>query len=776
MKWPRKSSGLFSRALRFSRVSLILLLLMALAPLASYGKTGTGDLQATPEVKKVKEDISSSPAKIPVATTINKLVVTTDDNSVNVKILANGQITSYRIIPQGKNFLLEIPGLSIEDSLANIPVNSSLVESIQVDTSSKGAVRLNINVVKYANYTVAGNSHGLEMTIVPSTMATARKQLKKSKIKGIGFQMLPDGRSDIHMEISGTPPIEVRKAGDKELLLALDKTYLPEKFRRFLDTSQFISAVDKIIPEKDPLSPQKALVKVSLRENVPYWVETKEGLVELKFAPSTVPPEKPITLSQPATLTQGTEVQPTEVTKPETSTVPESKLAAEVPQVEALPPVPRDVGLTPEETSLAMIEQPGSEVLGIKKEYTGEPISLDLQDANLVNVLRLIADISGTNMIIEPGIKGKVTLKVEKVPWDQVLDVILKMNGLGREQEGNIIRIAKLDKLRKEMEEIQKQIRAKQRVLETAQDLGEITQNYLQVNYAKADEIARQIEEVKSDKGTISVDPRTNIIIYSDYPARVRRAREILAQLDRPTPQVLIEARIVQALDTFARALGIDWSAQYDVEDGNPAFAWAINLPVPATSMAALSIGKLLNTTFWTLDIMLSANESVGNVKIISSPRVLTLDGVEATISQGDEIPYLQMSQDGVATEFKEAVLELKVTPHITPDQKVRLEIAAKKDQPGQERQTPLGPAVGIQTRKVQTELLIDSGDTIVIGGVLENTERVSQERTPGLSNIPILGYLFKNKRTNVVKQELLIFISPKVIVQPYFTASSNVQ
>ncbi len=775
MKWPRNSSGLCSRVLHFSRVSTILLLLLAVSSLPSYGKASTGD---TPTPSKEVHQAGDTGVLVsdssPLATEIKKLEVNSAENFVSIRVLTNGQVPSYRVVPKGTNFLLQIPKLSIDSNVASIPVNSQIVESIQVNTTGKGTVELLIKALKNANYSIADTADGLEMVLVPSE-GKAQKVAKtgKSRIKGIGFQMLPDGKSDIHMEISGNPPIEVKKPGKNEIYLGLDDTFLPEKFRRYLDTSQFFSAVDKIIPEKDPLNANRALLKIALRENVPYWVETKEGMVEIKFAPSHVPPEKPIKLEKPTTLVQGTEEKKIEAAKSEMPA--RTQVASAATQAEKLPPIPEESGLLPE-ASLAPIEQPSADILGIKKEYTGEPISLDLQDANLVNVLRLIADISGTNMIIEPGVKGKVTLKVEKVPWDQVLDVILKMNGLGREQEGNIIRIAKLDKLRKEMEEIQKQIRAKQKVLETAQDLGEITQNYLQVNYAKASDIASQIEKVKSDKGTISVDPRTNIIIYSDYPARVRRAREILAQLDRPTPQVLIEARIVQATDTFARALGIDWSAQYDVEDGNPAFRWAINLPVAATSSAALSIGKLLNTTFWTLDIMLSANESVGNVKIISAPRVLTLDGVEATISQGDEIPYLQMSQDGVATEFKEAVLELKVTPHITPDQKVRLEIAAKKDQPGQERQTPLGPAVGIQTRKVETELLIDSGDTIVIGGVLENSERVNQERTPGLSNIPILGYLFKNRTVSVTKQELLIFISPKVIVQPYFTASGEGQ
>ena len=775
MKWPRNASGLFPKVLRFSRASTIFLLLLAVSSLPSYAKASTGDTpKPSQEVQQAKDAGSPASEVLPVATEIKKLEVNSSENAVSIKILTNGQVPSYRVVPEGTSLLLEIPGLSIDNKVASIPVNSPIVESIKVDAATGGLVKFHIKTAGAANYTIASTPDGLDMDLVPSKNVTARKAAAgKSRIKGIGFQMLPDGRSDIHIEVSGTPPIEVKKPGAREIYFSMDKTSLPKKLRRYLDTSQFISAVDKIIPERDPSNANKTLVKIALREDVPYWVETKDGIVELKFAPSSVPPEKPIKLEKPVTLVQGN----VEKKVQETRVQPEGtmQVASAAPRTEALPPVPEETGLLPE-ASLAPIEQPGADVLGIKKEYTGEPISLDLQDANLVNVLRLIADISGTNMIIEPGVKGKVTLKVEKVPWDQVLDVILKMNGLGREQEGNIIRIAKLDKLRKEMEDIQKQIRAKQKVLETAQDLGEITQNYLQVNYAKASDIAKQIEEVKSSKGSISVDPRTNIIIYSDYPARVRRAREILAQLDRPTPQVLIEARIVQATDTFARALGIDWSAQYDVEDGNPAFSWAINLPVAATSSAALSIGKLLNTTFWTLDIMLSANESVGNVKIISAPRVLTLDGVEATISQGDEIPYLQMSQDGVATEFKEAVLELKVTPHITPDQKVRLEIAAKKDQPGQERQTPLGPAVGIQTRKVETELLIDSGDTIVIGGVLENTERVNQERTPGLSNIPILGYLFKNRTVSITKQELLIFISPKVIVQPYFTASGTRQ
>ncbi len=774
MKGPKISSGLFPRVLRFSRVAAICSLMLAVSIIPCYGKAGTGDLEkgATKGVQQTKYPPHSPSDVSLVASEITKLEVTSTDNTVNIKVLTNGQVPAYSLVPKGKSILLEIPGVTIESNLTNIPVNSPLVEKIQVDASRKNIVKIQIDAISDTNYTIASTSNGLEMVLTPSSAKTT--VARRSRIKGIGFQTLPDGKSEIRMDITGTPPVEVNKAGKKELYLALDKTILPKKLRRYLDTSQFISAVDRVVPTKD-LSGQKAVIKVSLREDVPYWIETKEGEMAIKFAPSTVPPEKPIKLSKPTTLVQGTKEVSVPVKKTETTVGAESKLAAVEPQKELLSPIPSESGLLPE-AALAPIEQPGADVLGIKKEYTGEPISLDLQDANLVNVLRLIADISGTNMIIEPGISGKVTLKVEKVPWDQVLDVILKMNGLGREQEGNIIRIAKLDKLRKEMEEIQKQIRAKQRVLETAQDLGEITQNYLQVNYAKADDIAKQIEEVKSDKGTISVDPRTNIIIYSDYPARVRRAREILAQLDRPTPQVLIEARIVQATDTFARGLGIDWSAQYDVEDGNPAFSWAINLPVAYTSSTALNIGKLLSTSFWTLDIMLMANESVGNVKIISAPRVLTLDGVEATISQGDEIPYLQMSQDGVATEFKEAVLELKVTPHITPDQKVRLEIAAKKDQPGQERQTPLGPAVGIQTRKVETELLIDSGDTIVIGGVIENSERVNQERTPGLSKIPILGYLFKNKTTQITKQELLIFISPKVIVQPYFTATSTPQ
>jgi type IV pilus assembly protein PilQ len=402
------------------------------------------------------------------------------------------------------------------------------------------------------------------------------------------------------------------------------------------------------------------------------------------------------------------------------------------------------------------------------KVYTGKPISLDLQEADVKNVLRLLADVSGANIVIEPDVGGKVTLKVSRVPWDQVLDMILAMNNLGQEQTGGVIRIARQDKLKKELGEREAEFKARQQVMETAKEMGDIATNYLQVNYAQAAKIATKIEKMKSAKGKVTVDDRTNLILYSDYPAYIQSARELLAKLDLPTPQVLIEGRIVQLNSSASRELGITWNFDSTSVNNSGVHQYlgnlAINHAVAATSTMGFGFGQILGQTLYNVDIQIQAAESAGKGKIVSAPRVLTLDNVEATIVQGTQIPYRKLSEFGVTTtEFKDATLELKVTPHITPDQKVRLEIKAKKEQPDFTQLVGADAAPAIQTRRVTTELLVADGDTIVIGGVIEDSESLNESRTPGLSQVPILGALFKNQRYQKAKNELLIFMSPRI-------------
>ena len=406
-----------------------------------------------------------------------------------------------------------------------------------------------------------------------------------------------------------------------------------------------------------------------------------------------------------------------------------------------------------------------------RKQYIGKTISLDLMDADLRNVLRLISDLTGTNIVIEPDVTGKVTLKVEQVPWDQVLDMVLAMNDLGKEQVGNVIRIAKQSKLRQEYLQQAEAIKAKQNLAETTRDLGELTTVYFPVSFGKPAEIAAKISDAKSERGKVAVDERTSLIIYTDYPARITGARQLLTRLDLPTPQVLIEARIVTLTSETSRTLGVNLS--FSALNPPPAGSsssndFFLNPPIPGISQISYMVSQLVGKSLLRVDLEIQALQTISLARVVAAPRVLTLDNVKAVVSQGIQVPYLQVGDTAAnvtATAFKDATLELQVTPHITPDRKVRMLINAKQDTVSASTFT-VGTASepGIDTRKVQTELLVDDGNVIVIGGVIDNEFTAQKQTTPGLADIPILGRLFKTETSDDKRNELLIFISPKII------------
>lgn len=407
--------------------------------------------------------------------------------------------------------------------------------------------------------------------------------------------------------------------------------------------------------------------------------------------------------------------------------------------------------------------------VSLKKTFTGKPISLDLLDADIKNVLRLIADITGTNMVIDPGVSGQVTLKVEQVPWDQVLDLILSMNDLAEDKVGNVIRIATRAKLQQEWKQQEEVLKTRQQLMEATKDFGEITTEYLAVNYAKPADIAAKINEIKSEKGRVSVDDRTSLVIYTDYQPRLQNAKTLISRLDKPTPQVMIEARIVQLNKDMDRSLGIEWNFFLSSLSGSGSHLFTqdfqVNHPADSPDLFGFSFGQITGQTIWNIDLVLSALEQRGEGKIVSAPRVLTLDNVEALIKQGQQIPYLVLSDQNVAsTELVDAVLELKVTPHITPDERVRLTIQARKDQPDFANPVGVTEQIPINKREVQTELLVDDGAVIVIGGIIENSDERTEQGVPGLNRVPLLGWLFRQNSRKVSKTELLIFISPKIV------------
>lgn len=408
------------------------------------------------------------------------------------------------------------------------------------------------------------------------------------------------------------------------------------------------------------------------------------------------------------------------------------------------------------------------------KEYVGEKISLDFQDADLVHIFRLLADISGYNIVVSPHVKGKFSMKLVNVPWDQAFDIILRNYGLSKAVEGNIIRVAPTSVLAREEEEIAK---AKEALLKA----GDLVTTVYPINYADVKKVKKIIKDAKimTKRGYISVDERTSSVIIKDVETMHPEFVRLIESLDLPTRQVTIEAKIVEVTTNFTKELGIQWGVLWSPPDsrttiggpsipggtgfnaGNPLM---VNLPaaVQSGSGGAMGIGYISAANTFTLDLQLSAMESSGNGRIISNPRITTSDNQEATIKQGKKIPYQTVSAQGTKTEFVDAQLELTVTPHITPDGTIVMEIQVKKNEADFSR--TVGGVPTIDTKEAKTQVLIENGDTLVIGGIFKTNITESHAGIPGLSKIPLIGWLFKKKQNTDTTSELLIFITPRIV------------
>jgi len=409
------------------------------------------------------------------------------------------------------------------------------------------------------------------------------------------------------------------------------------------------------------------------------------------------------------------------------------------------------------------------------EKYVGEKISIDFQDAELRDVFRLLADISGYNIVVSPHVKGKFSMRLVDVPWDQALDIILRNYGLSKTVEGNIIRIAPTEILAREEEAIAK-------AKESQEKAGDLETRIYPINYADVNKIKEAIEEAKilTKRGYISVDERTSSVIIKDVKKKHAEYEKLIKALDIPTPQVSIDAKIVEATTSFTRELGIQWGVLWSPSDsrmtisgvealsegtgfnsGNPLL---VNLPasVGTGSGGAIGIGYISAGNTFTLDLQLSAMESTGQGKIISNPRIITSDNQEAKIQQGKRIPYQTVSAEGTKTEFVDANLELTVTPHITPEGTIVMDIEAKKNEA--DFSQTVGGVPTIDTKEAKTRVLIKDGDTLVIGGIFKTTKTESLAGVPGLSSVPLLGWLFKKKQDIKTTSELLIFITPRIV------------
>jgi type IV pilus secretin PilQ/predicted competence protein len=402
--------------------------------------------------------------------------------------------------------------------------------------------------------------------------------------------------------------------------------------------------------------------------------------------------------------------------------------------------------------------------------YTGQRISLDFQQADLVDVLRLIAEVSGMNIITSPEVSGRVTTRMVNVPWDQALDMILKTFGLGKDVEGTIIRVAPLERLRKERDE---ELQAK-RVVE---ELEPPVTRTIQLKYARAEELKTNMEKLLTKQGRLDIDKRTNTIIIKDVSATVDEIINLIQRLDSQTRQVSIDTRIVETNRTFLQELGIRWGGLFDKETGvkfprrvqlsgrqgaTPVGGnFVVDLPTSTPRSLALGFSLISNSSI--LDVELQALERTGRGRIISNPKVVTLDNKEAIIESGDEVPFrTESAQTGPKVEFKDAKITLKVTPHVTPDDYILLEIDAAKKEVDFTRQVEGNPT--ITSRQSKTSILVKDGATAVIGGLFKQTKQDSRDGVPGVSRIPYLGWLFKTESEREINEDLLFFITPRIV------------
>jgi type IV pilus assembly protein PilQ len=602
-------------------------------------------------------------------------------------------------------------------------------------------------------------------------------QIKKHTpawINRIDFSDEEDGKSTIIIETTTPVQYQLKKIHDKKLQLNLYNTRLPEYRQRPLITTRFQSAVDRITPVQTPTMKDTSLVTIELRESVPYFVEQTDDLLFLRFEASSISPRpldkanlplwKKVMTQQVADTRANQEKAGNEITHGSelTRSVSEKAALGSTYDIEPQKTVDPYTGIS---QSLDFYRTE------TKKKYVGEKIAVDFFRTNIKNVFRIIREVSKENFAIDKDVTGEVTLSLEKpIPWDQVLTLILKMNNLGLVSEEGVIRVATLNTLAKEEKERKEKLAA-QREAENQEDL--ITA-FMRVSYVDAAEIAKHLTQDGGSEGKskfnpnrpeagITVDKTNNMIVMSDVARSIQRAKEIVQKLDRVTPQVLIEARIVEASNNFSRELGVSISGTYGPV-GNKYirdFSFEATNP-PTSSLGSLGINfSKLTGTPWTLSATIAAAESEGQVKIISSPKILTLDNKEASIKQGLAYPYNKLDADGNTTiEWKDIALELQVTPHVTPDDRISMEIAVKNNEVG----AVLNGEQSFTTKEANTELLVNDGDTVIIGGIRKSREDSGQSGIPGLMKIPVLGWLFKTDSKENQLDELLIFITPRIV------------
>ncbi len=627
--------------------------------------------------------------------------------------------------------------------------------------------------------------------VLTSPLGPGPAKLSSAMITAITFDTRAD-RSIVSFQTTGALPQVQVKQQQNPHRLALD--IKPARLSPMQEKAMIVHDLDSIVShlEAVPLADaQEEAVKVVvyLRTAASFDVHQDNDTIRLALQPSS---PNPTAARAPATLHSPTAATLSLLPPAPRPVAPAPPLvAATAPRIAQINPMVRRgaaaaAGPSPSAESRAPVSQneglPSGGSVTEPQAFTGEKISLDFQDADINDILRLIAEVGKVNIIAGGDVQGKITTRMTDVPWDQALDVILKINGLAQERSGNIIRVAPLEKFTNERQE-----RLKAQITEVQAE--PLVTRIVPANFAAAKDLRPNLEKLLSRRGTIIIDARTNTMIITDTQASLDAVLALIEKLDRPTPQVMIEARIVESSRTFLRELGIQLGLAYsqitdrtfpnriDVRGGVPATNtgglspptapanFLLDLPAAVALGQGGAIGFSLASIGGTiLDAQLSALESSGRGKIISSPKIATLDNTEAQIQSGRKIPVATVSAEGTKTEFVDANITLKVTPHVTPNEFIGMKITATKNEADFTQQVNNIPT--ITTREANTDMLVKDGDTVVIGGLYRRTIQSSRSGVPGLSSIPVIGWLFRKERQQDDSDELLIFLTPRIIRQ----------
>ncbi len=713
-----------------------------------------------------------------------------DDGGSEVVLQANRRLTySARIAQAGLRLSIDLRGAVNAGAATSWTDAKGVVASVMLQTFRNGVApttRVLIQLNRQASFRVVPGDGGLRVVLRPAKktaavsalavrQARAAKSVAKARpagaqLRDVRFEHHPR-RDGVVLAVEGNPRRRVVRHGPSRTVLVLHATDLPVAIRRQLDVSAFGGLVHMVSTYRRA---GDVWIDVDHDRGAVGRVLSDGGGIRFVFSRGL-----------PAPLSR--------------AGAPDGRATRRVKTVAAENPILTGGVESALETTVRQWTSEADQASGFMavpaqvRRYTGKRIDLDLKDADVHNVLRILADVGKINIVTADNVKGKVTIRMKNVPWDQALDTVLQAKQLGMVRRGNIVRVALTADLAKERE-----LQIARRRSELA--LAPLETRLIPVSYANAAQLQPRAKELLSPRGSIAVDQRTNVLVCRDVTGNLNQVEELVRALDTQTPQVLIEARIVEATSRFKRDVGIQWGGDvaFGPATGNetglsfpsslglvggasdqetptaglspinstidtPNFA--VNLPaavgVGSGGALGLSLGSIDNTI--NLAIRLSALEATGMLRIVSSPRVLTLDNTQARISQGTLIPFSQISAQGVQTVFQEAKLQLLVTPHVTADGSVSMKVKINRDEPDFNQTSSRGDPT-ILKREAETELLVRDGHTAVIGGIYTRNTGRNIDQLPLLGNIPILGLMFQRRRSSDARSELVIFLTPRIV------------